>query len=543
MATFITIVIVVVALAILIAFLQRFYRKATRETALIRTGFGGQKVAMDGGCLVLPFLHRAEEINMRAMPLKVSRAGNASLMTEDRLRLDVEMEFNLRVLPTPQGVATAAQAIGSRSLRTDGLHELLDGRLVGAMQAVVATKTMDQLHENRGEFVREVEALLAENLEQNGLRLESASLTRFDQASLASLASLDENNAFNAVGMRKLAEIISANRKQRATIEADADVSVRQTQLDSLKRKLEIEREQQEAEIAQRQSVEEIRAASDAAQEAARQYARQEAERARIDAERQTRLAEIQRDLTLRQEESEALLAAETTKIDSQIALSLKRAEEFEAEAETELRRIGIVSAQEKVQREKEKLAAERDAATALLRAKRDSDISDEVTRSEVKTLLDKVQAEAKATSVKAEARRHELKAEAEGKAALAEAENTVSEQVLRTRLEQHRIDRMPAIIEQMVKPAEKIDSIRISQVSGLGAGSGENLGGDGGGAAASPFNQMVEGVLNMAVQLPAMQKLGKQLGVNLDVGGDDGAADGGPGDNDPNEDRAGDDR
>ena len=540
MATFITIVIVVVALAVLVAFLQRFYRKATRETALIRTGFGGQKVAMDGGCMVLPFLHRVEEINMRAMPLEISRAGDASLMTEDRLRLDVEMEFNLRVLPTPQGVAIAAQAIGSRSLRTDGLHELLDGRLVGAMQAVVATKTMDQLHENRGEFVREVEALLAENLEQNGLRLESASLTRFDQASLASL---DENNAFNAVGMRKLAEIISANRKQRATIEADGDVSVRQTQLDSLKRKLEIEREQQESEIAQRQRVEETRAASDAAQEAARQHARQEAERARIDAERQTRLAEIQRDLTLRQEESEALLAAETTKIDSQIALSLKRAEEFEAEAETELRRIGIVSAQEKVQREKEKLAAERDAATALLRAKRDSDISDEVTRSEVKTLLDKVQAEAKATSVKAEARRHELKAEAEGKAALAEAENTVSEQVLRTRLEQHRIDRMPAIIEQMVKPAEKIDSIRISQVSGLGAGSGENLGGDGGGAAASPFNQMVEGVLNMAVQLPAMQKLGKQLGVNLDVGGDDGAADGGPGDNDPNEDRAGDDR
>ncbi|MCY4397367.1 MAG: SPFH domain-containing protein [Rhodospirillaceae bacterium] len=543
MATFITIVIVVVALAILIAFLQRFYRKATRETALIRTGFGGQKVVMDGGCIVMPFLHRVEEINMRAMPLEVARSGNTSLMTEDRLRLDVEMEFNLRVLPTPQGVATAAQAVGSRSLRTEGLHELLDGRLVGAMHAVVATKTMDQLHENRGEFVHEVESLLADNLEQNGLRLESASLTRFDQASLASL---DENNAFNAVGMRRLAEIISANRKQRASIEADADVSVRQTQLDSLKRKLEIEREQQEAEIAQRQTVEETRAASDAAQEAARQHARQEAERARIDAERQTRLAEIQRDLRLRQEESEALLAAETTKIDSQIALSLKRAEEFEAEAETELRRIGIVSAQEKVQREKEKLAAERDAATALLRAKRDSDISDEVTKSEVKTLLDKVQAEAKATSVKAEARRNELKAEAEGKAALAEAENAVSEQVLHTRLEQHRIDRMPAIIEQMVKPAEKIDSIRINQVTGLGAGGksgGDDHGGGGGGGASSPFNQAVEGVLNMAVQLPAMQKLGKQLGVNLDVGGDKSAADGGPADDSPGENKAGDDR
>ena len=535
MATFITIVIVVVALAVFIAFLQRFYRKATRETALIRTGFGGQRVAMDGGCIALPFLHRVEEINMRAMPLEV--AGNASLMTEDRLRLDVEMEFNLRVLPTPQGVATAAQAIGSRSLRTEGLHELLDGRLVGAMQAVVATKTMDQLHENRGAFVSEVEALLVDNLEQNGLRLESASLTRFDQASLASL---DENNAFNAVGMRRLAEIVAANRKQRADIEADADVSVRQTQLDSLKRKLEIEREQQEAEIAQHRTVEEARAASDAAEEAARQHARQEAERARIDAERQTRLAEIQRDLALRQEESQALLAAESTKIDSQIALSRKRGEEFDAEAETELRRIGVVAAQEQLQREKEKLAAERDATTALLRARRDADVSEEVTKSEVRTLLDKVQAEAKATSVKAEARRHELKAEAEGKAALAEAENAVSEQVLNTRLEQHRIDRMPAIIEQMVKPAEKIESIRINQVTGLGAGGAS--GGDGGGAA-SPFNQAVEGVLNMAVQLPAMQKLGRQLGVNLDVGGDDGAPQGGPADGDTGEDKAGEDR
>ncbi|MCY4240046.1 MAG: SPFH domain-containing protein [Rhodospirillaceae bacterium] len=516
MATFIVLVIIVVVLAILIAFMQRFYRKATRETALIRTGFGGQKVVMDGGSIALPFLHRIEEINMRAMPLEVARTGNKSLMTEDRLRLDVEMEYNLRVLPTPTGVATAAQAIGARSLRPENLHELLGGRLIGAMQGVVATKTMDQLHEDRAAFVKEVEAQLAENLEQNGLKLESASLTRFDQASFATL---EENNAFNAVGMRKLAEIISANKKQRATIEADADVSVRQTQLESLKRKLQIEREQQEAEIAQHQTVEEVRAASGAAEESARQQAQQEAIRARIDAERKTRLAEIQRDLKLRQEESEALLAAESTKIDSQIVLSRKRAEEFDAEAEMELRRAGIIAAQEKMRLEKEKLAAQREAETALMRAKRDSDVSEEVTKSEVKTLLDKVQAEAKATSVKAEARRHELKSEAEGKAALIAAENDTSDAVLRTKLEQHRIDKMPAIIEQMVKPAEKIESIRINQVNGLGLGVQGN---DNASTPTSPFNQVVDGVLNMAVQLPAMQKLGKQLGVNLQLAGDD---------------------
>ena len=41
-----------------------------------------------------------------------------------------------------------------------------------------------------------------------------------------------------------------------------------------------------------------------------------------------------------------------------------------------------------------------------------------------------------------------------------------------------------------------------------------------------------------MAVQLPAMQKLGRQLGVNLDVVGEDGPA----GDNSTDSETAGDD-
>ena len=33
--------------------------------ALVRTGFGGQRIVISGGCLALPFLHQIEEINMR----------------------------------------------------------------------------------------------------------------------------------------------------------------------------------------------------------------------------------------------------------------------------------------------------------------------------------------------------------------------------------------------------------------------------------------------------------------------------------------------
>ena len=72
---------------------------------------------------------------MRTMRVEVSRAGAKSLITEDRMRVDVELEFYLRVQPTVDGVATAAQAIGSKSLSPEGVRNLLEGRFIDAIQA------------------------------------------------------------------------------------------------------------------------------------------------------------------------------------------------------------------------------------------------------------------------------------------------------------------------------------------------------------------------------------------------------------------------
>jgi flotillin len=191
------IVVAIVIIAIVVVFLNRFYRKSSRDVALARTGFGGQKIVLSGGCLALPFLHKVDEINMRTNRIEVKRIGEKSLITADRIRVDLELEFYVRVQPTVDGVATAAQSLGARVLNPEGIRNLLEGRFVDAIQSVVATETMDGLHEKRGEFVRRVADLMRDNLSQNGVLLDSVSLTRLDQAPFASL---DENNAFNAVG-------------------------------------------------------------------------------------------------------------------------------------------------------------------------------------------------------------------------------------------------------------------------------------------------------------------------------------------------------
>ena len=93
------VVVAIVVVAIVVVFLNRFYRKSTRDVALVRTGFGGQRIVISGGCLALPFLHKVDEINMRTIRVEVRRAGDKSLITVDRIRVDVELEFYVRVQP------------------------------------------------------------------------------------------------------------------------------------------------------------------------------------------------------------------------------------------------------------------------------------------------------------------------------------------------------------------------------------------------------------------------------------------------------------
>lgn len=510
MAWFLTIIVLIVIAVLAVLFLNRFYVKSTRETALVRTGMGGRRVLIDGGALALPILHRVERINMRTTRLRIERAGGSALISEDRLRVDVSMEFHVRVQPDADGIATAAQAFGAKTYRDEDMQALLEGKLVDAVQAEVAARTMDALHERRDVFVEAVATRLAPNLARSGMLLESASLTRLDQTPFTAL---DENNAFNAVGMRRLAETISENRKARVQIETEADIAVRTRHLEQTKRRLAIEREQEEAELAKRLDLEKRRIDLDTEIANARTEADRIEEEARIARARDIKRAEIERDLVLRQQEIEALLAVETAKLDNAIRIAAKRGEEQAAAARFESSRSKVIEAQEAVQTAKDIAAAERARQLALLKAEEEAEVEDRRIKSQVGTILSLAKAEGDATQVRAEAERHRLIAESEGRAALIESENSQSEQILRLRLEMHKLDKLPEITAQMMKPVEKIESIRINHISGLGPSGGGGEGGSQGG-----FQSALDSIMGMAVGFPALKKLGEEIGVEMDA-------------------------
>ena len=511
------IIVTIIVIAVLVIFLNKFYRKSSRDVAIIRTGFGGQRVLIAGGCLALPFLHKVDEINMRTLRVEVRRSGEKSLITEDRKRVDGELEFYVRVQPTADGVATAAQALGSKSFTPDGIRNLLEGRFIDAVQSIAAARTMDMLHEKRVEFVGTVSALLRDNLVQNGILLDSVSLTRLDQTPFAAL---DENNAFNAVGMRRLAEIIAVNKKKRAEVEADADISVRQTQLEATKQRLLLNQQEEQAQISQRLEIEKIKAASDAASAKAREESMAASDSARIGREQETRVREIEKQRELRRLEIEAQLNAEVRKADSAIQLSAKHAEEARAQAGAELARIDVVLAQERLQTERERAVAERSHEIAMKRVTESGEVAEANAATDAKVLLAKAKAESEAVYTRADAERARLLAESEGSRAMISAENSLSEPLLRMKLEKYRLDRIPEILTQMMKPVEKIDSIRIHQVTGFGAsqggGAGPAGGGSGGGDGKAPVTQVMDSILGMALQLPALKSIGDQIGVDF---------------------------
>jgi len=211
-------IVLAIIVAIAVWLLHWLYLRSSKERAFVRTGLGGEKVVVDGGAFVLPILHDVIPVNMNTLRLEVSRGRDKSLITKDRMRVDVIAEFYVRVAAKPESVAAAAQTLGQRTLEPERLKELIEGKFVDALRTAAADMTMEELHEKRGAYVRRVREAVAEDLTKNGLELEAASLTQLDQTSMEYF---NPSNAFDAEGLTRLTEQIEHRKKERNDVEQD----------------------------------------------------------------------------------------------------------------------------------------------------------------------------------------------------------------------------------------------------------------------------------------------------------------------------------
>lgn len=543
--------VILVALFVLGLILTRLYRRASKEVSFVRTGFGGEKVIMNGGAMVLPVLHEIIPVNMNTLRLEVRRAAQQALITRDRMRVDVMAEFYVRVKPSAESIATAAQTLGMKTMSPDELKDLVEGKFVDALRAVAAEMAMEELHEKRVDFVQKVQQVVSEDLFKNGLELETVSLTGLDQTSFEFF---NPQNAFDAEGLTKLTETIEGRRKKRNEIEQDTDLAIKTKNLEAEQQRLKISREEeyakleQEREIAVRRAEQEASIAEQEAQkkreaEEAKIAAEREVDLKRIAAERDIKNEDIRKAQAVEQAEVERRKAIELAEQDRAIAVAEKSRAESEAKAEADKARAAAVREEESVITVRETERAERAKAVELIAAEEAAQkdaISLTVAEAEKQAAQDRAEAvriaaeaeaekqrlqakgEADAKVLLAQAQEQQYKVDAEGTRAVNEAANVLSVEQVEMQVRLALLKHLPDIIRESVRPMENIDDIKILQVNGLGGFSGAANGSegmsDGQTTQASLADQMVNSALRYRSQAPLVDGLLKELGLN---GGD----------------------
>ncbi|MGE0213560.1 MAG: flotillin domain-containing protein [Parvibaculaceae bacterium] len=401
---------VVILLTILIAIgvylLHWLYRHSSKDQSFVRTGLGGEKVVMGGGALIIPIVHNITRVNMNAVPVEIRRTGEQSLITRNKMRVDVIAEFLVRVVPTRDGVSIAARTLGERTQDPIALKEIVQGRFIDAMSAVAATMTMEEIHTNRARFMGEAAEIAGRTLGSNGLELENASLTSLNQSDISVF---NPANAFDAEGLTQLTEQIEERRKVRNQIENDARINIKLKDYETEQRALEIDRDLEYARIeqsraieirkaAQQAEIEEERSNSTISIQNAKVRAEQEAERIRIardrlvEAERinttnEIRALEIERQKQTELVEISSRKALETQRILDRQAIEAERIENERKIKEAEIRSRQNISITEsaamaeadraKLEREKEVESSriETSKAIEILSVERDKEI------------------------------------------------------------------------------------------------------------------------------------------------------------------------
>ncbi|CAB1062966.1 Inner membrane protein YqiK [Olavius sp. associated proteobacterium Delta 1] len=524
------VIIALILIAVGIWFIRSFYHRSSKEIAFVRTGLGGQKVIIDGAAFVFPIFHDITEVHLNTLRLSVVREKDKALISADRMRVDVALDFYIRVRKAVDSVTIAAQTLGRKTGKPVELREMMEGKFFDALRATAAGMTLEMLHEQRSQFVQSVGKAVAESLEKNGFELETASLIDLDQTDMEYF---NPSNAFDAEGLTRLTDEIEQRKKTRNDIEQDTLIQIRTKNLETEKQSLEIERESEYARLAQEKELEFRRAQQQAElvrERAERKresrvadiIANEEIEKASIASERQLKQDRIEQQRDIEAMEIERRQLIELAEHARTIAVAESSEAETAARARADEVRAAAISAEEAIFTAREKAQADRKKQVELIltalevekdQLRHKTRIATEKAVAAEQADIARIQAdsfaEAEATRSKAYQIRHEV--ESEGVRLMAEANNIASPEARISALRMRLVEKLDTIIRESVKPMEKIEGIKIVHLDGLtlpaGGGPPDGEGG--------LTDRLVSSALRYRAQAPILDHLLGEIGID----------------------------
>jgi len=513
--------VIIFALLVIGVILTRLYRRATKDVSLIRTGFGGEKVVVNGGIMVIPVLHEMMQVRMTTVKLEVNRIGKDALITLDKLRVDVVGLFHVKVKPDAEAIAAAAQTLGASVNEPTAVKSLLEGKLISSLRSVAATMSMEHLHANRKDFIQQVQEAVQVDLDMNGFQLESVSITHFDQTAFEHF---NENNAFDAEGLTVLTRTIEERKKVRNEITTDNRVAIEKRNLEANNKSLEIAQEAEQARLTQAQTL----AASRAEQSAAIARAEAEAERARqsarIETEKTVAVAETEREGAVKAAVIVRDREVELARIETQVATQEASERESAAAAKANEARAEAVRAEESVKTAQATEVANRSKSVAVIAAEQKAQevavgitvqAKAEADAAELRATAVRVGAEADAAAKKigAAADAEVNRVRAEGEMSFNEATNKLSKEQTDLVARRLLLEALPGIIRESARPMENIDRISVIDARGLQGATGGSDGSDGQ-PSGSLADSAVSAAMRYRVGAPLIDSVMAEIGM-----------------------------
>ena len=245
-------ILVIIAIAIIWIVSVWVYKRAPANRGFIRTGLGGTKVCLGKGALVLPVFHEVTWVSLETIKLIVSRSRDQGILTSDKIRVDVIAELYAHVGHTTDDLLTAGRSLGEKTFDPDSIRDLLEAKIISALRSYSATKTLNELHENRDLFANEIKNQVLESFSSNGLTLEEVTIVTLEQTGKEYFKT---DNVFDAEGLKIITEITSEAKRKVHDTEKKTSIAIRQKELDTQLELLEIERQEAFARASQDKNV------------------------------------------------------------------------------------------------------------------------------------------------------------------------------------------------------------------------------------------------------------------------------------------------
>jgi uncharacterized membrane protein YqiK len=309
----------------------RVYVITPNNEAFVRTGgvFVKKKsVILNGGCVVLPGFHELTRVPLREISIDVERTGKLAVRTQDYLRADMRVTFYVCINASEEDVLTAAARLSQGGkISSEDIKNALEKRADDAIRAAAKTKRIAEIDSDKLGFAQEVLNLMQPDLAKVGLTLNNIAISEIQESD-----TYDENNFFDAQGVRLRTETIQRSIQQKREVELNTQVMIEQKELDAEKRSLNIQQETESARLEQQLQVEALKAQREREIQEAKDREAAATQRTKILQQKSVEEEEIRRQLGIQQSQIEADIELEERNKALKVARALQQQESEVAE-------------------------------------------------------------------------------------------------------------------------------------------------------------------------------------------------------------------